>query len=121
MATLAGMVHGVVVQIRPYTVRPASAGSIAAGSDCNAKRTQIDGLAWFSYSTSASASAVRQWMHQCTGFSPLYTEPCARKSTKARAMIASYSALIVRYGSSQRPKTPSRWKLSLWSRTYLAA
>ena len=68
---LAGIVHGVVVQIRPYTLRPASAGSIAAGSDVSAKRTQIDGLVWFSYSTSASASAVRSFMHQLTGFRPL--------------------------------------------------
>ena len=29
------------------------------------------GAGWFSYSTSASASAVRSLMHQCTGFSPL--------------------------------------------------
>ena len=41
------------------------------GRDVSAKRTQIDGLVWFSYSTSASASAVRSLMHQLTGFSPL--------------------------------------------------
>ena len=65
------MVHGVVVQISPQTFLPARAGSIAAESVVNAKRTQIDGLEWFSYSTSASASAVRSWMHQLTGLSPL--------------------------------------------------
>ena len=65
------MVQGVVVQISPQTFLPASAGSIAAGSVVSAKRTQIDGLEWFSYSTSASASAVRSWMHQLTGFRPL--------------------------------------------------
>ena len=32
---------------------------------------RIDGLEWSSYSTSASASAVRSKMHQLTGFSPL--------------------------------------------------
>ena len=70
---LAGMVHGVVVQMSPYTSRPASAGSSCAASEVRAKRTQIDGLEWFSYSTSASASAVRSFMHQCTGLRPLYT------------------------------------------------
>ena len=69
----AGMVHGVVVQITPYTVRPASAGSIAAASETSANRTQMEGLVWSAYSTSASASAVRSLMHQCTGFRPLYT------------------------------------------------
>ena len=44
MATFAGMVQGVVVQIRPYTLRPARAGSMRAGSDFRAKRTQMDGL-----------------------------------------------------------------------------
>ena len=44
IARLAGMVQGVVVQIRPKTRFPLSAGSIAAGSDVSAKRTQIEGL-----------------------------------------------------------------------------
>ena len=68
---LAGMVQGVVVQMRLKQRFPASDSSILPGSDVRAKRTQIDGLVWFSYSTSASASAVRQLMHQFTGFSPL--------------------------------------------------
>ena len=73
MAMLAGMVHGVVVQMRPNTSRPARSGWIFAGSEVNSKRTQIDGLVWSLYSTSASASAVRSLMHQCTGLRPLYT------------------------------------------------
>jgi hypothetical protein len=39
MARLAGMVQGVVVQIRAETLRPASAGSSAAGSPASLKRT----------------------------------------------------------------------------------
>src|SRR5436189_6477156 len=73
IATFAGIVQGVVVQISPYTRLRVSAESIAAGSEVRTKRTQIDGLVWFSYSTSASASAVRSLMHQLTGFNPLYT------------------------------------------------
>ena len=73
MPRLAGIVHGVVVQISPHTRLPANAGSIEPGSLFSAKRTQMEGLVWFSYSTSASASAVRSWMHQLTGFNPLYT------------------------------------------------
>jgi hypothetical protein len=65
----------VVVQIRTETFRPASAGtradSSAALSGESWNSTKIDGDVWSSYSTSASASAVRQWMHQCTGFLPL--------------------------------------------------
>ena len=45
--------------------------AIVAASEVSVKRTQIDGLMWFSYSTSASASAVRSWMHQFTGLRPL--------------------------------------------------
>src|ERR1035438_3959716 len=54
---------------------PTSAEGFAAASDTSANRTQIDGLVWSAYSTSASASAVRSLMHQCTGLSPLYTQP----------------------------------------------
>ncbi len=71
MARLAGMVQGVVVQMRPKTRREARAGWSAPGSEANAKRTQMEGLEWFSYSTSASASAVRQCRHQFTGLRPL--------------------------------------------------
>jgi hypothetical protein len=39
------MVHGVVVQISPYTFFPARAGSIFSGALLKAKRTQMDGLA----------------------------------------------------------------------------
>ena len=70
----AGMVHGVVVQItRVHRCARPAPGSIAAGSEVSANRTQIEGLVWSAYSTSASASAVRSLMHQCTGFRPLYT------------------------------------------------
>ena len=76
MARFDGIVHGVVVQIRTDRLSsPASAGtrvaSSRAASGVNGNSTKIDGEVWFSYSTSASASAVRQWMHQCTGFLPL--------------------------------------------------
>ena len=54
----------------------------------NGNSTKIDGDVWFSYSTSASASAVRQWMHQCTGFLPLYTMPCSTNFASARTMAA---------------------------------
>ncbi len=50
---------------------PRVSGSMAAGSEVSAKRTQMDGLEWLAYSTSASARAVRSWMHQLTGLSPL--------------------------------------------------
>ncbi len=43
---------------------PASAGSIFAGSSSSAYFTQTVGLTSFSYSTSASASAVSSCMHQ---------------------------------------------------------
>src|ERR1022692_769562 len=55
MAMLAGMVNGVVVPIRPETWWPASAGSILAGSDVRAKRTQMEGLEWLAYSTYVAA------------------------------------------------------------------
>src|SRR6266436_3304131 len=115
------MVQGVVVQISPHTRRPCRFGSTFAALFASAKRTQMDGLEWFSYSTSASASAVRSWMHQLTGFSPLYTYPKSRKSTNAPAITASYSALMVRYGSCQRPNTPKRIKSRRCRSTYFSA
>ncbi len=76
MARFDGIVHGVVVQIRTERLpRPASCGTrfptSTAESAVNGNSTKMDGDVWFSYSTSASARAVRQWMHQCTGFLPL--------------------------------------------------
>ena len=54
---------------------PASAGTRAAASatltSLSGNSTVIDGDTCGSYSTSASASAVRQCVHQCTGFLPL--------------------------------------------------
>ena len=70
---MAGSVQGVVVQMTVQTFFPRSAGCFAASRSVSAaargKRTSIQGLTWFSsYSTSASARAVRQEMHQCTDF-----------------------------------------------------
>src|ERR1041384_3288523 len=78
----AGSVHGVVVQMIVLTVLPASAGSSFPGSLVIRYFTQMLGLVWFSYSTSASASAVLSLMHQYSGRRPLYTAPCStnRKS-----------------------------------------
>ena len=74
MARFAGIVHGVVVQISTEARFPAAAGKRAAKSAAlsaaSGNSTWIDGETCDSYSTSASASAVRQWMHQWTGFLP---------------------------------------------------
>src|SRR5215813_9136022 len=67
MARLAGSVHGVVVQITSDAGAPPAAGSGATSGNL----TYTDGVRWSSYSTSAWASAVLQYMHQCTGFKPL--------------------------------------------------
>ena len=43
--------------------------AVAVAPRASGNRTSIDGLTWFSsYSTSASASAVRHEMHQWTDF-----------------------------------------------------
>ena len=60
----AGSVQGVVVQMMVKSFLPASAASSFAGSSSNAYFTQTVELVWFSYSTSASASAVSSCMHQ---------------------------------------------------------
>ncbi len=62
MARLAGSVHGVVVQITSRAARPRSFGS--GSGAVRSKATWIDGEVCSSYSTSASASAVRSVMHQ---------------------------------------------------------
>ena len=68
------MVHGVVVQISTPAARSARAGASARSAGSlpveSGNSTKIDGDRWGSYSTSASASAVRHPMHQCTGFLP---------------------------------------------------
>ena len=63
MARLAGMVQGVVVQIRIETGRPAYSLR-DGGSSRSGNFTVMDGDVWSWYSTSASARAVRQEMHQ---------------------------------------------------------
>ena len=70
---MAGSVQGVVVQMTAATLRPARAGKRLArrsrSFSASGKRTSIEGLTWCSsYSTSASASAVRHEMHQWTDF-----------------------------------------------------
>src|SRR5213592_2352012 len=60
MARLAGSVHGVVVQITRDAGAPAAAGSGATSGNL----TYTDGVRCSSYSTSAWASAVLQYMHQ---------------------------------------------------------
>ncbi len=59
------MVQGVVVQI---TTEPR--WSVTCGPSVTGKRTQIVGLTWSWYSTSASASAVRSTGLHITGLAP---------------------------------------------------
>ena len=86
------MVQGVVVQMSTETGRPARAGAFSASAAADGPRignsTKIDGDRWSSYSTSASARAVRQCRHQWTGFLPLYTTPCSTKRPRARTIAA---------------------------------
>ena len=72
--------------------------------------TVIDGSVRSSYSTSASASAVRQVQHQSTALNPNVTSPLAAKTPKARAISAWYEKSIVRYGFCQVPRMPRRMK-----------
>ena len=89
----AGHVHGRVLELGmvgdghvgrdgPRGGGPDEAVDVAAGEsgvDLGGVRGQLEahpdatGLVWSWYSTSASASAVRSLMHQCTGLRPLYT------------------------------------------------
>ena len=71
IARFAGKVHGVVVQITAKARRLPSTDWSSDGTDVIGNLTQTDGVLWSSYSTSACASAVRQCMHQWTGFRPL--------------------------------------------------
>ena len=64
------MVQGVVVQITAKAGRSGRPAAIDSQPRMMGKRTRIDGDFFSSYSTSASASAVRQEMHQCTGLCP---------------------------------------------------
>src|SRR5512146_912860 len=117
----AGSVHGVVVQMRVFTVLPASAGSNFAGSLVSRYFTQILGLVWFSYSTSASASAVLSWMHQYTGLSPLYTAPLSMKRNKVSITTDSYCGVMVEYCWSQRPKVSIFLNCLRWLFRYFSA
>ena len=64
MARLAGMVHGVVVHITMETLFPLSSGASRVRSDIMGNLTNMEGELCSSYSTSASARAVLQEMHQ---------------------------------------------------------
>ncbi len=70
MATFEGIVQGVVVQMRKL------AGAVSPASGCSAgNATWIAGSVRSSYSSSASASAVRSVKHQRTDLSAWYTRP----------------------------------------------
>ena len=68
-ALLAGIVHGVVVQIKIFASLKSSA-PFKIG-----KLTQIVGEACSRYSTSASANAVFSTTDHITGFEPIYRSP----------------------------------------------
>ena len=78
-AWLAGIVHGVVVQITAKASpsgsagKPNAAASFARSCASIGNATSIALSTRSSYSTSASASALWQSKHQLTGFSPRYT------------------------------------------------
>ena len=77
-AWLAGMVHGVVVQITANagfvnTGWPKAAASFCPSAASTGKATSMVGDFLSAYSTSASASAEPQSKHQFTGFRPLNT------------------------------------------------
>ena len=65
-------------------------------------------LSW--YSTSASAKAEPQSMHQWTGFSPFSKWPFATILPSALTVSASNDLSKDRYGFCQSPNTPKRWK-----------
>ena len=77
-AWLAGIVHGVVVQITAMTApagsaaRPNACASRARSPSSSGNATSIAMSCRSSYSTSASASALPQSKHQLTGFRPRY-------------------------------------------------
>jgi len=75
---LAGIVHGVVVQMTAAAglgslARPKAAASLSACASVTGKATSSVGESLSAYSTSASASAEPQSKHQFTGFKPLKT------------------------------------------------
>jgi hypothetical protein len=103
------MVHGVVVQIEndtgPFPFAPNTL-RVAAGSAAG-NATQISGSLRGWYSSSASASAVRQCQHHRIDFRSRYSNPCSTTLPRAAVMSASYRGDIVRYGWSQVPNPPS--------------
>ncbi|MNZ80734.1 hypothetical protein D3C78_993780 [compost metagenome] len=110
-AWLAGMVHGVVVQITieagfASDARPKAAASLASSTTGKATSMVCDFLS--AYSTSASARAEPQSKHQLTGLRPLNTKPCLTISASARISPASLAKFMVLYGLSQSPSTPRR-------------
>src|SRR3990167_4343733 len=118
MASLAGNVHCVVVQITMERV------GVGVGVGVGVKRlkhfstfttsnaTSIAGDIFSLYSTSASANAEPHAVHQCTGFCPRCKCPFATIFESARTAFASYFESIVKYGFCQSPKTPKRSKSS---------
>ncbi|MNI83778.1 hypothetical protein D3C73_1406200 [compost metagenome] len=97
-AWLAGMVHGVVVQITmaaglASAGRPNAAASLSASATGKATSMVCDFLS--AYSTSASASAEPQSKHQLTGLRPLNTKPCLTISARARISPASLAKFMV--------------------------
>ncbi|MCY1423696.1 hypothetical protein D9M71_394180 [compost metagenome] len=97
-AWLAGMVHGVVVQIMieaglPSAASPNAAASLASSATWKATSMEVDFLS--AYSTSASASAEPQSKHQFTGLRPLNTKPPLTISARARISPASLVKLMV--------------------------
>jgi hypothetical protein len=112
-ARLPGRVQGVVVQIT------ANCGSFGTSTpkacarcslSATGKATSIAGEVLSSYSTSASASAEPQSMHQFTGLRPRYSRPFFQILPMARISAPSVAGSIVLYGWSQSPSTPRRWK-----------
>ena len=91
-AWFAGKVHGVVVQITTDTLALfAASGTRLAKSAASTtlKRTSIENEVLSAYSTSASANAEPQSVHQCTGFAPLCKCPLVTIRPKARTISAS--------------------------------
>ena len=100
-ALLAGIVHGVVVQIKILApLKSLSPFKIG-------KLTHIVGDACSRYSTSASAKAVFSTTDHITGFEPIYRSPFIKNLWNSSTIAASEENSIVVYGLSQLPKTPN--------------
>ncbi len=68
---LDGRVQGVVVQMAAKVLAGSAMGKTSRSlGSVSGKRTNTECEVWSAYSTSASARAVRQEQHQCTGFLP---------------------------------------------------